>query len=1512
MNYATKQVQTTNINLSTKASGKCSPRTARESGAVQTADSTDLDHRSSSSRGISREVAVYKTRKRSWKQQPQLIVVTKRRPCPGRTGSGWHRTAGAELDGESEEEYKWEYMLDERVQQQRQVLVRNTGIVSRKTLWDQLRQLFSDKKLFEAILGVKKIRSHRGACVIALDETTFATTLRILRSRRCRKGLGWIVSIVDDQKTETDNGNKKKGETERKTGGVRKETSRRAGLDPFMLCCNVNGFMTKRTQIEDFVAGREPLFIAIQETKLTEKNYAPRIQGYQILHDQCVAGETGQNGLLLAIRDDITAFEDKGVSNVIKAARVYGLQKAGCPGSENTPWIVGSVYRCPTRPFAGGFLLEIKRWLSNHLNDHRPIVLAGDFNLTEKQIRRKLSQWNFDSDWDLLRVSGSSLTHRRRGKPISDIDHILINKQAGMRLRVARVDRTFDISDHYGIWVYGRERLITHTGADEPTMVRFDRARIREMTSTTPSLLPTTITQSGTGENHFEQADNRLSRWADDNKWNILLDQTDDMNVEEMTREFIQTTKDVSKEMGLTTNSEPIRKFGPRHLPKNIKEVVDKRRRCSVKLAAASGDDYERLSEEYKRLSKESKMSIRTHNRLSFSKYIENGSRYFANGNARSGWQWLKNISGKRLQTSSDSRVIPLRNHRDEMEYRHSEILNIHGQHYASLASDPTQTSLNKDYWAAIIGPPTGPEWSEVSETPSWQDVRTAISSMLNNKAAGNDGIPAELYKAFVLPETSCPEMAAAKVLMQLVLKIWQEGIPEAWQEATIVSIPKKGDLSDIANYRGIALINIGVKILCKIMANRIQRAVEERHFLRPEQFGFRRKEECASLYIAVLETCQRRKMLMKEDTYLAFLDIQKAYDTVPTYALLCKLERIGIGGRALKFIENLYLTSKARVRVGNSYSDPFCAQRGVRQGCPMSPVLFNVFINDLLDDMVANGVKVVGTATVFCGGLFADDACLIAGTPEQLQDSLDKATIWAEKYQMAFGIKKCGVLCVKGSERTDASVDPIPFTLQNQRVPVVPSYRYLGIEFNSELDTNKTIQERTQRIKRLAVVYYPFLSLRLIPIHIRVTFLKSVILSILTYGGELLGTNKEEANIVETLVSELVSKMIKPLGSCKKLDIYASRVELNLPVLAGKFAHIRLKSYLKWKGAKTLVSRVLQPYSAPTKSKHTWLKKTLRLVNRLKHFEIIKDNNVHRYDKQGIYDLYNSSHGGKSEFAIAYRDGNFGKSRHWVKDTIYYPKLGVGANWLMRVRIMGTWNPYTAASAELIPQTWKNFCVCCQREGPNDLAHVIVDCVAFDTIRAELDLTRIIESLKSRVSLVDITEGGASSENISKILLGGSISGVSWNDFCEATSQEGCGFSSVAGWVTMSCFLLRAMPIMQGTMWSLRDRPEPARASDSLQLRLGGPSTASDSSSRDDENVAIVLEADRILCVTIPNVPTPISGMVGPDGRPLESVFTEEGGILAEVYGTVAQLVVFLMLLLASSPRQNRPRSVE
>jgi len=134
---------------------------------------------------------------------------------------------------------------------------------------------------------------------------------------------------------------------------------------------------------------------------------------------------------------------------------------------------------------------------------------------------------------------------------------------------------------------------------------------------------------------------------------------------------------------------------------------------------------------------------------------------------------------------------------------------------------------------------------------------------------------------------------------------------------------------------------------------------------IRSEQFGFRNNEEYISLFVSIREIRQRKKF-NDQFIFLVFLDLKKAYDSVPIYNIHAKHNNIDICGKCFQFITNIYLTLKAH------------------RGCSLSPILFNIFINDIFDKYKRYGM--ITERKKRCSVLVADDIVLLAPTKSSLK----------------------------------------------------------------------------------------------------------------------------------------------------------------------------------------------------------------------------------------------------------------------------------------------------------------------------------------------------------------------------------------------------------------------------------------------------------------------------------------------------------------------------------------------
>ncbi|XP_072025104.1 uncharacterized protein [Amphiura filiformis] len=288
----------------------------------------------------------------------------------------------------------------------------------------------------------------------------------------------------------------------------------------------------------------------------------------------------------------------------------------------------------------------------------------------------------------------------------------------------------------------------------------------------------------------------------------------------------------------------------------------------------------------------------------------------------------------------------------------------------------------------------------------SIDDIIDAINLCKNNKSPGIDTITNELLKNG--GESLCNSIL--KLFNQLLIF---ESIPDEWNKGIIIPIYKKGSKNDLNNYRGITLNSCVSKVFNRLISKVISSFLDDNDILTEIQGGFRKDHRCED-HILTVKSITATRLAEGKNTYMAFLDFRKAFDTVWRDKLLLTAWNIGIRGRVWKILSNLYNNVQSKVKFGDIETDFFDVSDGVKQGCVLSPILFSIYINEFANILRENNIG-VNVNKVNMGCLFwADDVVLLANDDFELQRMLDLAAKFSEVYRLKFNHEKSNVLIVE------------------------------------------------------------------------------------------------------------------------------------------------------------------------------------------------------------------------------------------------------------------------------------------------------------------------------------------------------------------------------------------------------------------------------------------------------------------------------------------------------------------
>ena len=363
-----------------------------------------------------------------------------------------------------------------------------------------------------------------------------------------------------------------------------------------------------------------------------------------------------------------------------------------------------------------------------------------------------------------------------------------------------------------------------------------------------------------------------------------------------------------------------------------------------------------------------------------------------------------------------------------------------------------------------------------------------SIMSHLNvSKASGPDNISQRFLK-------ECAHSLARPFAM-LFQRSMNDGVfPTVWKLSNISPVFKKALRCLKENYRPVSLLSCISKVMERAVYNVLYKYFRTHGLLSERNSGFKENDSTINQLIHLCNNIYKG-LDKSKDMCVVFLDVSKAFDKVYHKGLLHKLEQLGICGKLLKWLESYLTNRKQRVVINGKMSDPKSINASVPQGSILGPLLFLVYVNDLVDDLQTTPY------------LFADDTSLLAtinprdpvSTFSDINNDLCTLSNWANQWRVTFNASKTVYMIISNKSRAPRYPD---LFLHGEKLTKVTSHKHLGVTLTSNMTWNlhidAALKKAASRLSNIRKIRF------IITRKARETLYRSLVLPLLEYGSVL------------------------------------------------------------------------------------------------------------------------------------------------------------------------------------------------------------------------------------------------------------------------------------------------------------------------------------------------------------------------------------------------------------------------
>ena len=491
-----------------------------------------------------------------------------------------------------------------------------------------------------------------------------------------------------------------------------------------------------------------------------------------------------------------------------------------------------------------------------------------------------------------------------------------------------------------------------------------------------------------------------------------------------------------------------------------------------------------------------------------------------------------------RIPKSNTHRSLPLRINGEVVTDPHA-LLTAWKDHFQTLSAadqEPSTVMCSSEVEGLLRDSLSNEDYLlDVPFEPA--EIDSVLKKLKLGKAAGHDGVQAEHIKY------------GGSTLRNWILQICNaiielECIPDSLKTGIITPIYKGGgkDPLDTNSHRGITLTSVFSKILESLILSRLQCHFMEKDIPHLNQTAYRRGVSCAEAIFSTLEVLSMYAQ-RSEKVYVCFYDLQKAFDSVQYPVLLRRLYDTGINGRAWRLLKSWYTSPKGMVRVNGSLSTMFTLERGVLQGSVLSPVLFSLIMDPLLQSIQSKGLGPFIGNTFAGAFIHADDIRTISSSQATLQEQVNTVSKFALENGLTLNPTKCEAVLVSPTKPSELT--PIAILGDKVLTPHLTA-RCLGYWWSWDLSATRAVDEAIKKARR---AFFAFGAIgtfhgQLNPISARSIY-EVCVLPVLLFGCENWILSDSTLHLLESFQGEIGRRILR---LSKHHSTLSTRLALKLP----------------------------------------------------------------------------------------------------------------------------------------------------------------------------------------------------------------------------------------------------------------------------------------------------------------------------------------------------------------------------